>query len=444
MQGTSLERFAGFFAKLSLSDIPLPVRQKAAHCLLDVLECCACAPADHRLAGALASVRPEARAQGAAAWGEAYALPPGDAAFLNAVRGSLSYRNDLHRRSASHAGAVVCAAALAAAEGTGASPRRVLLGIIAGYDAMLRLGEVLLEAGLPKGYRSSALTAPFGAALAVAVTLGLNTRQITSAASFACHSAAGNNQWAAAGTGEDVFHAGWGARNGLQAAFLAAGGALGCADGLEGENGLLTCLNAHAGLPLLCQDLGTRWLLSEVEFKPMEACLMLQAPCQAAQMLAREPDLTPEAISGIEIRVCAQAKKQPGCDARSVETCVQAKMSLRYGVAGVFSGQTDWAAPTAMTKRLMERSTVRVNDLYTKRFPQETPALVRVTTPDAVWEREVPDFVPLTTEELEARFFVSCGRWLGSDAAAALHRAVLGLDNLPDIQKLTKLLRVVR
>lgn len=443
MERMNLEWLAAFFTELKQEDVPAAVQEKAKLCLLDVLECCAQAPEeDHRLKGALASVRREAGYGNAAVWGADWCVPAAEAAFVNAVRGSISYRNDLHRKSAVHAGAIVCAAALAAAEQSGAAPSQTLLGIIAGYESMIRLGEVLAVKGLHRGFRSSAVCAPFGAAVACGKVWGLSERELISAASFSCHSGAGNNEWACAGTGEDVFHAGWGARNGLQAAQLALAGAVGCASGLEGENGMLACFDAFDGLPLLTQELGRRYRILEVEHKPIAACLMLQAPCQAAERIAQQDGFSPDAITKIEIIVSAQAKRQPGCDAPTAENLVQAKMNLRYGVVQSLLGVTPcWQPPDVQMKTLMKRCVVREDHAFTALFPQKTAALVRVTAGNHVFEDEEADFTPLQPEQVEARYHSSCKSWLGSEREAQLFHAVKHMEQLSDITQLTGLLK---
>lgn len=441
MESLALERFAGFWTEAQLSDIPQPVIEKTKLCLLDVLECCARAPKDHRWQGALGSMAVGRVLNGAAVWGEGFCLNAPDAAFVNAVRGSLSYRNDLHRKSACHAGAIVCAAALAVAEQYGASTERALLGMLTGYESMLRLGEILAQAGLPKGWRSSAVCAPFGAAMAAAKTLGLSARQTVSAASFACHSAAGNNEWAEAGTGEDVFHAGWGARNGVSAALLASAGAVGCASGLEGENGLLACFGAGRNAAGLIEGLGAQYKVLEVEYKPMEACLMLQAPCQAARQIRQLAGFDAGRITSVQIAVAGQAKCQPGCDARIVGNAVQAKMSLRYGVAKELTGIAGWQATIAELQKVMDCTQVVEEAAFTRQFPLRTPARVTVVTAAGTYQKEVSDFMPLTPKQVEERFLAACSGWLGSRNAEAVRAEAARLEQPNDVRQLAALLK---
>lgn len=441
MEELELVKFSRFITELRIEDVPTEVLEKIKLCLMDVLECCASAKMDHRLAGAKKVALDYPPGGDACAWGEQKTATPENAAFLNAVRGSLSYRNDLHRGSAIHAGAIVCASAFAAAGQNRASGARTMLGILAGYEGMIRLGLVCAAKGLPRGYRSSAVCASFGAALAAAKTFGLNLEETVSAASFSCNSAAGNNEWASAGTGEDVFQAGWGAKAGYMAALLAASGAIGCAGGLEGDNGLLTCLQARESAYLLAKDLRKTYHLLDVEMKQEEACLMLQAPCQAAKALKAEQELRPERIEKIEIIVAAQARNQPGCDSMTVENSVQAKMNLRYGVARQLAGeQGEWDVPSDLVLSLMKRCEVLENPEYTRAFPRRTPAEIRVVTAEGVYEKRSEDFVPLSEEQVRERFCTSCKEWIGARRTGQLFERIQHMESLESTDEITDLL----
>ncbi len=429
-----LEQMGAFYGGLSLENVPAEVIEKAKLCLLDVLECCQAAPWDHRLKGALGSVRSYKTEKGAAVWGEDFCLWAKEAAFVNALRGSLSYRNDLHRRSAVHGGAVVCAASIGTAEEYGVSPKQVLLGIVTGYDAMIRLGETLLRAGLPKGYRSSALCGAFGAAVAAGKTMGLPARKLAFAASFACHAAGGNNQWAAAGTGEDALQAGWGARAGIEAAELAGAGAMGCLESLEGEDGLLACLGAREEAFHMTEELGKRFCILEVEHKPIEACLMLQTPCQAAEKIRVRRDIHPREVEKVLLYVAGQAKRQPGCDSLQAENSVQAKMNLRYGVARTLYRRDTWEKPDEEMQSLMEKIQVIEEPAFTAQFPLKVPARVQIWAGGRCFEEEAADFIPLAPEEVRERFAGTCKSQL-------IIRRVDCMEELPDIGCLTGLLK---
>lgn len=441
MKTLQLEKLADYCAEVKLEDIPPEVIQKAKICLLDVLECASSANADARVGSAYRSVQKRRRDNGAAIWGEPGCYEASDAGFVNAVKASVSYRNDLHRTSAIHAGAIVCAAALAVAECEKVVPERILLGIILGYEGMVRLGEILTMAGLPKGIRCTAVCAPFGAALAAASTLGLPSRDICSALSFSCHGSVGNNEWARAGTGEDAYQAGWGVRCGIQAVELACAGGIGCASSLEGDHGFLAGLNV-LNAEYLGKGLGKEFRILFVEHKPIEACLMLQAPCQAAYKIAKMYDYNPECIQKISLFLSGQALHQPGCDSDQVSNVVQAKMNLRYGVCRIMAYKPlDWKVPDKITEKLMSKTELIEDGFYTKHFPVQTGCRILLQTKTGCMEYGLPDFVPLTEEQVRMLFVKNVQLWLGKERMEHIYDMVMGLEQLKSIKELSDHLR---
>lgn len=426
-----LEQLAAFLSRVTTADLPHDVVEKSKDCILDVVECVYGAnPDDSRIVGARNSI--SLLSAGSSLWGTSARAAAADAAFYNALCASVSYRNDLERKSGTHAGAVVTAAAVSAAETYGVGPADTLAGVVCGYEAMARLGRVLQTAGLPHALRISALTAAFGAAAAVSRTLSFPERQFVSALSFACHSASGNNQWGIDGTGEDVFQAGWGARNGYQAAMLAMGGAEGTANALEGPAGFLEGVGARSFAPLLAEDLGKTYYIRNVEFKPVEGCLMVQTPAQAAAKLAQKTPLSAGEIMSVQIYVSKQAKDQPGCDSLRVHNVVQAKMNIRYATAAALIRRScegiPWYPPfDEGALRLMERCSLEEASHFTAVFPQTIPAkvVVRTASSDALMI-EQPDFQGLTRDELAARFQKTVSARRSACAAEEIRKAIDG------------------
>lgn len=442
-ENTILQRLAAFLTQVDLENLPENVVEKSKECLLDVMECVYGAnPDDQRIVGAGKSI--SLLPTGSTLWASDRRAAPADAAFYNAVCASVSYRNDLDREGGTHSGAVVAAAAVSAAEAYHADPANTLAGVICGYEAMARLGRVLQSAGLPHALRISALTAAFGAAAAVSRTLSFTERQTVSALSFACHSASGNNQWGIDGTGEDVFQAGWGARNGYQAAMLALGGAVGTPWVLEGPAGLLEGLGARRFAPLLTEDLGKAYCVQRVEFKPVEGCLMVQTPAQAAAELARRERLPFQDITSLQIQVSRQALDQPGCDAAAISNAVQAKMNIRYAATAALVRCScegiSWYPPfDREALDLMIRCSLVENAAFTKGFPRHISAFLAVTTKDGRrFTAELPDFRGLSTEELTARFQKTVTARRSAYTADEIRRSIdnwLSAERIEDITK---------
>lgn len=66
------------------------------------------------------------------------------AAAINAAMGEIYLSEDMHNPTSSHPGMLVIPVAMAYGESVGASGKRVIEAIVAGYEAMGRIGAALL------------------------------------------------------------------------------------------------------------------------------------------------------------------------------------------------------------------------------------------------------------------------------------------------------------
>jgi 2-methylcitrate dehydratase PrpD len=114
------------------------------------------------------------------------------------------------------------------------------------------------------------------------------------------------------GTSEYRLELGMAARNGIVAAQLAASGFHGAAHWYEGDAGFARAFagdDADAGGPW---ELGERWRLLDVTYKPYPVCAITQSPVQVAIDLAREHDLEPGSISAVRCYLNPADRSYPG------------------------------------------------------------------------------------------------------------------------------------
>lgn len=437
-----IEQLADFAVGIRCAALPELVLKKTKICILDALECCLAGNnGDPRSEAAWAYVRERTGPSTALARG--IGLTPADAAFYNAVTGAVSSRNDISKPGSCHAGSVVVPVALALAEALGSSGSEVVEAVLAGYETMIRLGIALRTAPVPKAFRSTAILAPFGAAFTAARLLKLNAEQTANAASFACHSASGFNNWVSEGTGEDALQNAWGARNGLEAALLAQTGLRAAKRALEDPNGLLAAFSALEQADGITVALGKKWHILDVDFKPMGSCLKLMAPCQGArQLLAQIGSL--EDIESIRIGVSNVTLHHAGTCETEVTSQVQAIMSIPFGVANVlvfgdYSG-INWYPPyDPAVCAMMKRCTVLEDAALTAVFPAKRGARVTVRMRDGqTHEAYLEDAIGLKPDDIEALFIRTAGVHCRHADAPHLARRILVLERLDNVEVLCK------
>ena len=213
------------------------------------------------------------------AFGRPTRISASGAALFNGVVGHASLLEDCGPgglREGSHPGTFIIPAALAAAEASGAPGRRFLSGLIAGYEAVSRIGAAGPQSIVKRRFRPLGVMGPFGAAAAAATIFGANEKQMASALAIAVQQAAGSTQGIFEGTMEPYFQAGFAASNGIVAARLAMAGAVTSSEALEGEFGFFATYGGETGSESLLLGPRDKLGITAVGTKKFAACLQNQ------------------------------------------------------------------------------------------------------------------------------------------------------------------------
>jgi 2-methylcitrate dehydratase PrpD len=241
--------------------------------------------------------------------------------------------DNIHLASTTTPGAIVIPAALVIAATRGqADTDAVCEAVVAGTEAMVRLGAAIGgPAILYRGIWPTYFAAPFGVAAVAARLFELDARQTANALALALalasvgvghHNAATTARWFAIGNA---------ARNGLAAAQAARQGFtadLGLLDGgfLQGAYGITADIDAFTG------NLGERLALDDTSFKPWCAARQTMAATQALREVMAT-GVAAESIAAITVHVPSPTLKMidhgvgPG-DRASHLTSVQYHLAL--------------------------------------------------------------------------------------------------------------------
>jgi len=223
--------------------------------------------------------------------------------------------DDLLDEAIVHPGAIIVPAALAAAESVDASGSRLLLGIIAGYEAINRVGLAIGVEPARRGHHQTALAGPVGAAVAAGVVLNLSAEMLSAAVGLACSTASGTKSFAAGSGGGMMkrMHAGRAAEAGVRMAQLAARGFTAPPTALDGHFGLLEVLSGKSARPeRLNASLGENWAVEHVYVKMYPCCAWIQGTVQQLVALRGPQPLKAGQIKHLRIGVCAYAARNNG------------------------------------------------------------------------------------------------------------------------------------
>lgn len=206
-------------------------------------------------------------------------LGPADAAFALSLLIHAWDFDDTHDEAVVHACTVAVPAALATAHATDASGRRMLEGVVAGVEMVIRLA---LAIGPQPGMVRTASLAAFGAAAASGRVLGLDPARLAAALALAAPMTAAptTRQVIEDGAIAKRHQPGFGVRHGVLAAFLARAGVDGAVGWFSGTYGLGRLVGDHVGAAAALGRPG--WEVGRLSLKPYPACRYVHAAVAGA------------------------------------------------------------------------------------------------------------------------------------------------------------------
>ena len=402
----------------------------------------------------------------ASAIGRSSRYPATGAALLNGTLAHALDFDDTHLPSVLHPSAAVVPAALAAAEGSGASGRNLLAAVAAGDELVVRVGMAGYDPDLgnsiffEKGLHATSIAGTMGAALASAMVYGLEEEEIGHAVAISASMGAGIIEANRTGGTVKRVHCGWAAHAGITASELAARGLTGPPTVFEGRFGFLRAyLDDRADAGALTRGLGEEWELTRTFFKPYPANHFTHAGIDAALRL-REEGLDIEEVEEIELGVAAAVLRtiaQPEEEKARPKTGYAAQFSGPFTVATALAGAgglgvslddfTDEAVKDPVKLDLASRVRCVADAECDRIFPNQFPAVLRVRLKCGEarearisHNRGGPEN-PLSDEELEVKFRANARRALPAEQVEELRSALEALgeaDTVGDVVRLSR------
>jgi 2-methylcitrate dehydratase PrpD len=281
------ETLAAWLASTRTEDLPPATMETARTLFVDVAGLCVAARHQGYVGATLASTDPggPCTALGHAGGFDAYG-----AALVNGTAAHGEDFDDTFEGGPVHSGAVIVPAVLAACEREQLGGDRLLLGIVTGVELLCRLSLVAPQATHRAGFHPTAVFGALAAAGAVGAALRLSPANLASALGIAGSMASGIIEYLAEGTWTKRMHAGWAAQSGVRAALMARGGFAGPRTVLDGAHGFYRAFapSRPPDFAPLLDDLGTRWVMPSIAFKPYACGTMTQPFIDCAIALANE------------------------------------------------------------------------------------------------------------------------------------------------------------
>ncbi len=340
--------------------------------------------------------------------------------------------------------------ALAVGQKMHSSGKDVLTAIVLGYEICMKFAEI--TGNTRKGWAGTATLGQFATPLVAGYLLKLNKSQLAEAVSI---SGSHNVSLAIAynlpiSMTKDALNS-FAAQSGVMAALLAKSGFTGPAGILEAPGGLWPQLESNATVETLLAGLGKPFRITRCGLKDHKfAAIAWSHPAiEALLKLRAEHGLTPKNVKQIRVRSTRKVATRIGDKAGEKLSPLDTQFSgqnilataLKYGdllpKRQKMSADADVRAISKIVKIEHDPS---LDHLY----PEKMPSIVEVLTVAGkrltcrVDYRRGDPQNPLTDQDIEEKFRTLTATHLTKAKAKKICDAVWGLDNMQDINELTK------
>ena len=443
---------AQFAHDLTAEAIPLEVRERAKHLILDATGIAYASGSydfAHKTLTAIAGLGGDGRVP---VIGLPQRLSPRDAALVNGVLAHGLDFDDTHTGGIIHSTASVWPTVMSTAFMRGTSGADLLVAYVAGVEAATRLGAVGSGHFHQVGFHPTGMIGVFGCTLAAGTLMGLSPQALTMAQGIALSMAAGSLEFLEDGAWTKRMHPGWAAQSGITAAALGREGFVGPTRAYEGRFGVFNSY-LQGGLEderwgRATAGLGSIWETTAIAVKPLPACHFTHACADAAMILARQHQFKIDDIVRIKALVPGEVVKtvcEPVANKRRPANAYDAQFSIPYLVAAsLIRGRFTLAE--LEPEALNDEAILRVCDLVDyevdprSTFPRHYTGDVQISLRDGrvLMHREAMNRGcadrPLSNAEIIEKFTGNARMRLSARQASEVQEAVLGLDRAADVR----------
>jgi aconitate decarboxylase len=446
-------QLATWVAELTFDDIPVAIRERAKHLLLDGF---GCAVIGAQLPWSRTAVEAVLEFEGAGSapvigWGRSTSTPA--AALLNSTLIQGFELDDFHPLAPLHSNALVIPALLAAASTAldidGAS---LLVAAVAGFEVGPRVGLALNGSEmLSRGWHSGPVFGTHASAAAVGNLIGLDAAEMEDALGLAA-TQSGGLMAAQFGAMSKRMQHGFAARNGLYAALLARRGYTGIKAVYEQAYGgfLSTFGEGHdPDARQISAELGERWETDRIVIKPYAAMGGLHAALDALFEIASKRPLVAAEIDHIDVELSHAVYHHGWWPPERPLTPTEAQMHVGFALAvGVLDGAAliEQYAPSRIDADDVWALLPRISAHHNEAFDAlgavgrgQTRLEIRFTDATSLESSQFAAksaLAPLTNDEVVAKYRQLTAEVLGTDRQARIERLVLSLDEMNDISPL--------
>ncbi len=268
-------------------------------------------------------------------------FPAQQAAWVNGAMAHARDYDDTHDAAVLHAGVTAVPAAIAIGQMRGQlSGADLIAAVAAGLEVTCRLGVAKRLGIVDSGFIFTPLLGYFGATAAAGRAYGLSPDEMVNAFGIVYSYVAGNHQVTRDASLMKRIQVGQSAQAAVVAVQMAKRGIRGAQNVFEGVDGFFRVyLQNRIDVQVVRQDLGSRFELMNLSYKPYPCCRANHSPVDAALKARAQSPRPAQDIESIRVGVNAQGYQivcTPEPVRRAPKTNVEAQFSIPFTVASAW------------------------------------------------------------------------------------------------------------
>ncbi|MFW5793540.1 MAG: MmgE/PrpD family protein [Bacteroidota bacterium] len=338
------------------------------------------------------------------------------ASYINGLSSHVAELDDGVNSGIVHPGSPVISALLSIAELKKIPSKDLLIGIIIGYEATIRLANAIQPMHKKRGFHATGTCGTVGASVGIAAMLKYSKAEMKNAFSAAVVSASGLLKVLEDDSQLKPFNVARAANNGLISALMAKAGFNGPDDVLVGKTGFLAAFSDSYNIDKLNLGVLGKLGIETTYIKPYAACRYCHPAIEAAIKIKSKLLMKDFSnIKDIEVRTYELAVNNH--DHIRVDNVSSSKMSIPFSVAVALvlgkAGINEFSNESIQNKNIVSLTKnvkVIADEKYTEIFPGKCCAKVIITTNDNKSYTDQVEYPkgepenPLTDIELEEKF----------------------------------------
>ena len=316
-------------------------------------------------------------------------------------------------------------------------------------EVMLRLAHSLCPACIEGGHHTPPTVGPFGAAIACGLLLGLNKSQLVNALGICGSYSGGLVEYTLSGGSVKRIHTGIGARAGLEAALLAKEGLTGPETIIDGKKGMWETFGRGKAFPeRLFDQIGERYMLTTLMFKPYNCCYLIHPAIEAFLKLCSENNVSGNDIESATVGYSNFSISHAGKIivpkdelGAQFSTSFTLALSLLKEAPGMWSFTTENLFNEKIVD-LAKRISVIEDSEANREFPKKNGCIVTINTKSGntfVLRIKDPKGSPknlLTSSDVREKYFKNACPIVGQEHAEELYERLLRFESLQSLRSL--------